>query len=88
MLITNSVRAAAVQQILPHLASAEDANTARPNVDQALVSSLTNLYSLRNTVVIALDTSNKSVLKVKIRLAANKTSHLETFRSLKRFMVF
>lgn len=70
MLITNSVRAAAVQQILPHLASTEDANTARPNLDKAVVSSLTNLYSLRNTVMIALDTSNKSVLKVKIHLAA------------------
>ncbi|XP_029698407.1 rotatin isoform X3 [Takifugu rubripes] len=59
-----TVRIAAVQQILPHLAGAEDANTARPNLDQAVVSLLPNLYCLRNTVIIALDTSNESVLKV------------------------
>ncbi|CAF98011.1 unnamed protein product, partial [Tetraodon nigroviridis] len=59
-----AVRIAAVQQILPHLASAEDANTARPNLDQAVVSSLPNLYCCRNPVTIAFDTSNKSVLKV------------------------
>lgn len=63
-LIIHSVRIAAVQQILPHLAHAEDANTARPNLDQAVVSLLPNLYCLRNPVMIALDTSNKSVLKV------------------------
>lgn len=64
VLIINSVRIAAVQQILPHLAGAEDANTVRPNLDQAVVSSLPNLYCLRNPVMIALDTSKKSVLKV------------------------
>lgn len=64
VLIINSVRIAAVQQILPHLAGTEGSNTARPNLDQAVVSSLPNLYYLRNPVMIALDTSNKSVLKV------------------------
>ncbi|TMS08950.1 Rotatin [Larimichthys crocea] len=60
----NSVRIAAVQQILPHITSDNDANTARPDLDQAVSSSFPNLYCLRNPLDITLDTSNKSVLKV------------------------
>lgn len=60
----NSVRIAAVQQILPHITSDNDANTARPDLDQAVISSIPNLYCLRNPLDITLDTSNKSVLKV------------------------
>lgn len=60
----NSVRVEAVQQILHHLTSAEDANTARPDLDQSVISSLPNLYCLRDPLDISLDTSKKSVLKV------------------------
>uniref|UniRef100_UPI0037E73CA0 rotatin n=1 Tax=Semicossyphus pulcher TaxID=241346 RepID=UPI0037E73CA0 len=59
-----TVRRAAAQQILPHLTSADDANTARPDLDQQVISSLPNLFCLRNSLDITLDTSNKSVLKV------------------------
>ncbi|XP_019132082.2 rotatin isoform X1 [Larimichthys crocea] len=59
-----TVRIAAVQQILPHITSDNDANTARPDLDQAVSSSFPNLYCLRNPLDITLDTSNKSVLKV------------------------
>ncbi|KAM9337415.1 rotatin [Symphorus nematophorus] len=59
-----TVRIAAVQQILPHLASNDDVNTARPDLDQPVKSLLPNLYCLRNPLDITLDTSNKSVLKV------------------------
>ncbi|XP_071769043.2 rotatin [Centroberyx gerrardi] len=59
-----TVRVAAVQHILPHLTSAEGANTARPDLDQPALSSLPTLYCLRNPVDITLDTSNKSFLKV------------------------
>ncbi|XP_034562939.1 rotatin isoform X2 [Notolabrus celidotus] len=59
-----TVRIAAVQQILPHLNSADDASTARPDLDQQVVSSLPNLFCLRSPLDIRLDTSNKSVLKV------------------------
>ncbi|KAM6900677.1 rotatin [Xenentodon cancila] len=59
-----TVRIAAVQQILPHLNQGENANAARPNVDQSVISSLPNLFCLRNPVEVMLDTSNKSVLKV------------------------
>ncbi|XP_035511921.1 rotatin [Morone saxatilis] len=58
-----TVRIAAVQQILPHITS-DDANAARPHLDQPVISSLPNLYCLRNPLDITLDTSNKSVLKV------------------------
>lgn len=60
----DSVRIAAVQQILPHLTSADNAATARPNLDQPVISSLPGLYCLRHPLDITLDTSNKSVLKV------------------------
>ncbi|KAM4533766.1 rotatin isoform 2-T2 [Odontesthes bonariensis] len=59
-----AVRIAAVQQILPHLTSGDDANTTRPDLDKLLISSLPNIYCLRNPVDITLDSSNKSVLKV------------------------
>ncbi|XP_022599965.1 rotatin [Seriola dumerili] len=59
-----AVRIAAVQQILPHLTSADDAQTARPDMDQTVTSALPDLYCLRNPLDISLDTSNKSVLKV------------------------
>uniref|UniRef100_A0A671XHA6 Rotatin n=1 Tax=Sparus aurata TaxID=8175 RepID=A0A671XHA6_SPAAU len=59
-----TVRIAAVQQILPHLTSDDDATTARPTLDQQVISSLANLYCVRNPLDITLDTSNKSVLKV------------------------
>ncbi|XP_074478622.1 rotatin isoform X2 [Sebastes fasciatus] len=59
-----TVRIAAVQQILPHLTSDDGANTARPDLDQPVISSLPNLFCLRNPLDITLDTSNKSVLKV------------------------
>ncbi|KAM7369970.1 hypothetical protein PAMP_011257 [Pampus punctatissimus] len=59
-----TVRIAAVQQILPHITSDDEANIARPDLDQTVISSLPSLYCLRNPVDITLDTSNKSVLKV------------------------
>ncbi|XP_047424746.1 rotatin [Mugil cephalus] len=59
-----TVRIAAVQQILPHLTSSEGANTSRPDLDQPTISSLPNLYCLRNPLDVSLDTSGKSVLKV------------------------
>uniref|UniRef100_A0A8C2ZKS9 Rotatin n=1 Tax=Cyclopterus lumpus TaxID=8103 RepID=A0A8C2ZKS9_CYCLU len=59
-----TVRIAAVQHILPHLTSDDDANTTRPGLDQTVISSLPNLFCLRNPLDITLDTSNKSVLKV------------------------
>ncbi|KAM8823007.1 rotatin isoform 2-T2 [Spinachia spinachia] len=59
-----TVRIAAVQQILPHLTSDNDANQARPALDQAAISSLPNLLCLRTPLDITLDTSNKFVLKV------------------------
>ncbi|KAL7373427.1 hypothetical protein ABVT39_006513 [Epinephelus coioides] len=59
-----TVRIAAVQQILPHLTGDDDANTARPDLDQPVISSLPNLFCLRHPLDITLDTSSKSVLKV------------------------
>ncbi|XP_044032478.1 rotatin [Siniperca chuatsi] len=59
-----TVKIAAVQQILSHLTNDDDANTARPHLDQPVISSLPNLYCLRNPLDITLDTSNKSILKV------------------------
>ncbi|KAK7879371.1 hypothetical protein WMY93_030707 [Mugilogobius chulae] len=59
-----SVRIAAVNQILPHLTSADGAQTARPKLDQLVISSLPNLFCLKNPVDISLDTSSKSLLKV------------------------
>ncbi|XP_038583057.1 rotatin [Micropterus salmoides] len=59
-----TVRIAAVQQILQNLTCDEDANRARPDLDKQVISSLPNLYCLRNPLDISLDTSNKSVLKV------------------------
>ncbi|XP_053198646.1 rotatin [Scomber japonicus] len=59
-----TVRIAAVQQILPHLTSDDEANIARPDLNQTVISSLPNLYCVRNPLDITLDTSNKSVLKV------------------------
>ncbi|KAF7659129.1 hypothetical protein LDENG_00002670 [Lucifuga dentata] len=60
----SAVRKTAVHHILPHLTTAEGADTARPDLDQLVLSSLPTLFCLRNTVDISLDTSNKSVLKV------------------------
>lgn len=59
-----SVRIAAVKQIVPHLTSADGAQSSRPELEQSVISSLPNLYSLKNPVDISLDTSSKSVLKV------------------------
>ncbi|XP_031137959.1 rotatin isoform X3 [Sander lucioperca] len=59
-----TVRIAAVQQILPHLTSDDVADTARPDLDQPLISSIPSLFCLRNPLDITLDTRNKSVLKV------------------------
>ncbi|KAM4606021.1 rotatin [Polymixia lowei] len=59
-----TVRIAALQHILPHLTSAEGANTARPVLDQPLLSSLPALYCLKDAVDITLDTCSKSFLKV------------------------
>ncbi|XP_037312246.2 rotatin [Pungitius pungitius] len=59
-----TVRIAAVQHILPHLTSDDDGNKARPDLDQAAISSLPNLLCLRTPLDITLDTSNKFVLKV------------------------
>ncbi|XP_029955033.1 rotatin isoform X2 [Salarias fasciatus] len=60
----STVRIAAVQQILPHLAGNDTVGEARPELDPAVVSLLPNIYCLRDPPDIALDTSNKSVLKV------------------------
>ncbi|XP_020781198.2 rotatin [Boleophthalmus pectinirostris] len=59
-----SVRIAAVKQILPHLTSADGAQTSRPELDQLLISLLPNLFCLKNSVDIGLDSSSKSLLKV------------------------
>ncbi|KAI9523199.1 hypothetical protein NQZ68_029204 [Dissostichus eleginoides] len=59
-----TVRIAAVQQILPHLSSHGDADAARPELDQSVISSLPNLFCLRQPADVSLDTCNKSVLKV------------------------
>ncbi|KAK5850243.1 hypothetical protein PBY51_014509 [Eleginops maclovinus] len=59
-----TVRIAAVQQILPHLSSHDDAEAARPELDQSAISSLPNLFCLRQPADVSLDTCNKSVLKV------------------------
>uniref|UniRef100_A0A669EUA1 Rotatin n=1 Tax=Oreochromis niloticus TaxID=8128 RepID=A0A669EUA1_ORENI len=59
-----AVRIAAVQQFLPHLTGSDDANTARPKLDQQMIASLPNLFCLKNPLDITLDTSKKSVLKV------------------------
>lgn len=48
----------------PDSVSEDDADTARPDLDQPVISSLPNLYCLRNPLDITLDTSNKSLLKV------------------------
>uniref|UniRef100_A0A673AQP6 Rotatin n=1 Tax=Sphaeramia orbicularis TaxID=375764 RepID=A0A673AQP6_9TELE len=60
-----SVRIAAVQQILLHLTSSDGAEMARLDLEQqSLISSLPNIYCLRNPLDITLDTSSKSILKV------------------------
>ncbi|TNN89005.1 Rotatin [Liparis tanakae] len=59
-----TVRIAAVRHILPHLTSDDDAHAIRPELDQTVISSLPNLFCLRNPLDITLDTSSKSVLKV------------------------
>ncbi|XP_033988316.1 LOW QUALITY PROTEIN: rotatin [Trematomus bernacchii] len=59
-----TVRIAAVQQILPHLKSHDEADAARPELDQSVLSSLPNLFCLRQPADVSLDTCNKSVLKV------------------------
>ncbi|XP_026147911.1 rotatin isoform X2 [Mastacembelus armatus] len=62
----STVRIAAVQQILPHLTSSDEAKSARPDLDQPTISSLSKLYCLRNSLDITLDNSSKSVLKVEL----------------------
>lgn len=79
--IINSVRIAAVQQILPHLTSDGDANTARPDLDQPVISSLPNLFCLRNPLDITLDTRNKSVLKVEIHIHRKNSTLRYTYIS-------
>ncbi|KAG7525395.1 rotatin isoform X1 [Solea senegalensis] len=59
-----AVRIAAVQQVIPHLTSTVEANTARPGLDQPVISALPNLYCVRNPLDITLDTNRVSVLKV------------------------
>uniref|UniRef100_A0A3Q2CYB9 Rotatin n=1 Tax=Cyprinodon variegatus TaxID=28743 RepID=A0A3Q2CYB9_CYPVA len=59
-----TVRIAAVQHILPHLTSSAEDNPTRPDADQSLMTSLPNLFCLRNPVDVTLDTSYKSILKV------------------------
>ncbi|XP_024135486.1 rotatin isoform X1 [Oryzias melastigma] len=59
-----TVRMAAVQQILPHITSSEDASTSRPDVDQSVIASLPNIFCGKNLVDVTLDTSSKSLLKV------------------------
>uniref|UniRef100_A0A8D3DHX9 Rotatin n=1 Tax=Scophthalmus maximus TaxID=52904 RepID=A0A8D3DHX9_SCOMX len=59
-----AVRIAAVQQVTPHLTNADEVKTVRPDLDQAVMSTLPNLYCLRNPLDISLDTNSKSVLKV------------------------
>ncbi|XP_077365448.1 rotatin isoform X2 [Festucalex cinctus] len=59
-----TVRIAAVQHIMAHLTGAGDAKIIRPQLDQAVTSSLPNLYCIRYLVNVSLDTNSKSVLKV------------------------
>ncbi|XP_028290675.1 rotatin isoform X2 [Gouania willdenowi] len=56
------VRTAAVQQLVPQLKSSD--TVSRPEVDQPVISSLSNIYCLTNSVDVSLGTSSKSVLKV------------------------
>ncbi|XP_057680380.1 rotatin isoform X1 [Corythoichthys intestinalis] len=58
------VRIAAVQHIVPLLTGGGDAKATRPLLSQSVISSLPNLYCIRQLVDVSLDTSNKSVLKV------------------------
>lgn len=78
----NRVRIAAVQQILPHLSSTDEAQTARPDLDQAVISMLPNLYCLRNPLDISLDTSNKSILKVWISRVTGMYVHILAYRGV------
>nr|XP_019942842.1 PREDICTED: rotatin [Paralichthys olivaceus] len=59
-----AVRTAAVQQVIPHLTNTDEAKTVRPDLDQPVISTLPNLYCVRNPLDISLDTNSKSVLKV------------------------
>uniref|UniRef100_A0A3B5LE88 Rotatin n=1 Tax=Xiphophorus couchianus TaxID=32473 RepID=A0A3B5LE88_9TELE len=59
-----TVRIAAVQHILPQLTSHADANPTRVFADQSAITSLPNLFCLKNPVDVTLDTVNKSILKV------------------------
>uniref|UniRef100_A0A3P9JKF2 Rotatin n=1 Tax=Oryzias latipes TaxID=8090 RepID=A0A3P9JKF2_ORYLA len=59
-----TVRMAAVQQILPHITSGEDASTSRPDMDQSVIASLPNIFCGKNLVDVTLDTRSKSLLKV------------------------
>ncbi|XP_068613541.1 rotatin-like [Brachionichthys hirsutus] len=59
-----NVRKAAAEQILSHLRSDDNAKTARPDLDQPVISSLPSLFCHRNPIDITLDTSKKSVFKV------------------------
>ncbi|PWA18063.1 hypothetical protein CCH79_00004247 [Gambusia affinis] len=59
-----TVRIAAVQHILPQLTSHADAKPTRGFADQSAITSLPNLFCLKNPVDVTLDTINKSILKV------------------------
>ncbi|KAM6977649.1 rotatin [Aplochiton taeniatus] len=59
-----TVRAEAVHHLVAHLTAAKGASTARPALDSLVLSSLSSLYCLRDTLDIALDTSDRSFLKV------------------------
>ncbi|CAB1414356.1 unnamed protein product, partial [Pleuronectes platessa] len=59
-----AVRIAAAQQVIPHLTNADEAETVRQVLDQPVISTLPNLYCVRNPLDISLDTNSKSVLKV------------------------
>ncbi|XP_011487171.1 rotatin isoform X2 [Oryzias latipes] len=68
-----TVRMAAVQQILPHITSGEDASTSRPDMDQSVIASLPNIFCGKNLVDVTLDTRSKSLLKVE---SVEKLFHL------------
>ncbi|XP_051970542.1 rotatin isoform X1 [Xyrauchen texanus] len=60
----HTVRNTAVQQLLPHVTSAEGASTSRPALDSSTLSSLSSLYVLNKIVDVKLNNSDKSYVKV------------------------
>ncbi|XP_060949825.1 rotatin [Limanda limanda] len=59
-----AVRTAAARQVIPHLTNTDEAETVRQDLDQPVISTLPNLYCVRNPLDMSLDTNSKSVLKV------------------------